>query len=215
MPIYDPSAMAAFSKPFRNGFINSLGGFKSLLLIGSRNARGETNLAPFSSFFHIGAEPPLFGIIFRPVPAESNTLQNILTTKMFTVNHVLADFYTRAHQCAAHYPAAVSEFPATGLEEYYLPGIAAPFVKESRVKFAAEFREQTTLAINGTTLLIAEIKLVSVPADCVQADGFIDLEKAGTVTCSGLDSYHLTSRLSRLTYPKTDTIPYIVDLPRD
>ena len=38
----------------------------------------------------------------------------------------------------------------------------------------------------------------------VGADGFIDLEKANTVTCSGLDSYHTTSRLARLSYAKPD-----------
>jgi hypothetical protein len=35
-------------------------------------------------------------------------------------------------------------------------------------------------------------------------DGFIDLEKANTITCSGLDSYHKTIQLDRLSYAKPD-----------
>jgi hypothetical protein len=30
----------------------------------------------------------------------------------------------------------------------------------------------------------------------------LDIEKAKSITCSGLDSYHSTSRLSRLKYAK-------------
>jgi hypothetical protein len=32
----------------------------------------------------------------------------------------------------------------------------------------------------------------------------LDIEKAKTITCSGLDSYHKTERLARLTYAKAD-----------
>jgi hypothetical protein len=38
-------------------------------------------------------------------------------------------------------------------------------------------------------------------------DGFVDLEKAGTLTCSGLDSYHKTARIARLSYAKPDQVP--------
>ena len=35
-------------------------------------------------------------------------------------------------------------------------------------------------------------------------DGFIDLEKAETITCIGLDSYHTTRKIARLSYAKVD-----------
>jgi hypothetical protein len=59
-------------------------------------------------------------------------------------------------------------------------------------------------------MLLAEIKYVSVPENAIMADGFVDLEKAGTVTCSGLDSYHTTNRIARLSYAKPDTVPSIL-----
>jgi len=43
-----------------------------------------------------------------------------------------------------------------------------------------------------------------VPQDCLEEDGFISLEKANTITCSGLDSYHKTIQLDRLSYAKSD-----------
>ena len=41
--------------------------------------------------------------------------------------------------------------------------------------------------------------------DYVLEDGFVDIEKAGSMTVSGLDSYHKTNRIARLSYAKTDS----------
>ncbi|MEO6901676.1 MAG: flavin reductase, partial [Bacteroidia bacterium] len=98
---------------YRATFINSLGGFKSLALIGTRNGEGISNLAIFNSLFHIGANPPLFGFIVRPDSVERHTLSNILETGEFTVNHVREDFFEQAHQTSARYSNNVSEFEAT------------------------------------------------------------------------------------------------------
>ena len=72
----------------------------------------------------------------------------------------------------------------------------------------ALFREKHELATNGTTLVIAEIISVSVTKECLSSDGFADLEKAGSLTCSGLDSYHHTVQLSSLSYAKPDSWPH-------
>lgn len=197
----------AMEPRFRASMINSIGGFKSLVLIGTRSKKGNTNLAVFNSLFHLGANPPLFGFIVRPDSVERHTLSNIIETGEFTVNHVREDFYEQAHQTSARYPKTVSEFEATGLTEEYKNGFYPPFVKESQVKIGASFREKINIAENGTILIVAKIRHVSIPEDCLQDDGFIDLEKAGTITCSGLDSYHRTERLSRLAYAKPDREP--------
>jgi hypothetical protein len=67
-----------------------------------------------------------------------------------------------------------------------------------------EFKEKVELTINGTILIIGEIKEVFFPEDCLQKDGFLDIEKAASLTCSGLDSYHKTIRISRLSYAKAN-----------
>ena len=65
-----------------------------------------------------------------------------------------------------------------------------------------EFKEKIELTINNTVLVIGEVKKVYFPEDCLLADGFLDLEKAESITCSGLDSYHKTTRIDRLSYAK-------------
>lgn len=205
--IYHPSEISQMETRFRANLINSLGGFKSLVLIGTRSRHGNENLALFSSLFHIGANPALCGIIIRPNEVSENTLGNILDTKIYTVNHVLPSFYPAAHQCSAKYPAGISEFKMVGLHPEYLETIVAPFVKESTIKFACEMVQKVDIESNGTTLIIGKINHIIVPDSYIGDDGFIDLESVETITCSGLDSYHTTTKLARMRYAKVDLPP--------
>jgi flavin reductase (DIM6/NTAB) family NADH-FMN oxidoreductase RutF len=66
------------------------------------------------------------------------------------------------------------------------------------------------IAINGTLLVIGEIQSVSLPEDCMQTDGSVDIEKASTVAISGLDSYYKTQRLAKLSYAKPDSMPKVI-----
>ncbi|ENA1801408.1 flavin reductase [Flavobacterium psychrophilum] len=191
-------------KQERVHFINSLGGFKSVSLIVTTNNDRQTNLAVFSSIFHIGANPALIAVVFRPSPPDRDTLKNILETGFYTINHINEKIYKQAHQTSARYDANISEFDATGLQPEYKNNFKAPFVKESNIQLGVEFREKIALTINNTIMIIGEIKDVYFPENCLLKDGFLDLEKANTITCSGLDSYHKTIRLNRLSYAKPD-----------
>lgn len=185
---------------YRRDLVNSLSGYKSLNLIGTKNQQGLTNLSPFSQIFHIGATPPIVGILFRPHTVERHTFENILETGQFTLNHVTPAFYKEAHQTAARYEG--SEFEATGLEEEYLGDFYAPFVKISPLKVACRLAERVTLKINGTELIIADIEDIYVDQKGLRSDGSLDLNALETVTNTGLDEYHVGKRLARLSYPK-------------
>ena len=191
-------------KQERVHFANSLGGFKSVGLIGTKNKSNQTNLAIVDSILHIGSNPPLFGIVFRPGVVERHTLENILETGFYTINHITEKIHKQAHQTSARYDRACSEFNETGLIPEYKNAFFAPFVEESNVKLAMEFKEKVTLSINNTVLIIGEVKDVYFPQNCLQKDGFLDIEKAASLTCSGLDSYHKTTRISRLSYAKAN-----------
>jgi flavin reductase (DIM6/NTAB) family NADH-FMN oxidoreductase RutF len=197
-------SIIAMHKHQKTHFINSLGGFKSVSLLGTINKQGQTNLAIFSSIFHIGANPPLIALIFRPSPPERDTLRNLLETGFYTINHINESIYKQAHQTSARYNDDISEFDITGLEPEYKNNFAAPFVKESNIQIGVEFKERIDITINNTIMIIGQIKEVYVPEECFGEDGFLDIEKANTITCSGLDSYHKTVQLDRLSYAKPD-----------
>lgn len=185
--------------------INSLGGFKSACLIGTKNKNNQTNLAIFNSIVHIGANPPLLGFVVRPDSVERHTLTNILDTTFYTINHINPAIYKQAHQTSARYPLEVSEFKAAGLTELYSDSFFAPYVLESKIRLGLTFREKIDFTINGTMFIIGEITHLYFPENCQHNDGFVEIEKAETITCSGLDSYHTTQKLARLSYAKPTT----------
>lgn len=189
---------------YRATFVNSLTGFKSLALIGTIDGKQQTNLAVFNSLIHVGANPPYIGFISRPNSVDRHTLSNIMETGYYTINHVNENIYKQAHQTSARYAKEISEFDATGLTTEYKTNFRAPFVKESLVQLGVQYKEHITISTNNTILVIGQINQVYFPNNCLCTDGFLDIEKAKTITCSGLDSYHKTQRLSRLTYAKTD-----------
>ncbi|MGE0931563.1 flavin reductase family protein [Peijinzhouia sedimentorum] len=208
MKLLDYNGWENMESMFRRNLFNSLSGFKSLALIGTKSAGGITNLAPFSQIIHIGANPPFTGILFRPHTVQRDTLENILDTKYFTINHVHVDILLQAHHTAARWES--SEFEGVGLEEEYLDNFQSPFVKSSKIKWACEFVERQDIKVNGTILIIGAIKQIYVPEAYVAKDGFIDLQSAGSLTSNGLDAYYKTDLVDRLSYPKPDTLPHSI-----
>lgn len=201
---FDKASLSQLEKRYRTRLINSLSGFKSANLIGTQDCDGQLNLAIVSSVTHIGANPPLIGIIMRPNSVPRHTFSNISQTKLFTINQISSEFWQQAHQTSARYPQAQSEFDLVGLTPQYLNDFDAPYVEQSRLKYGVKLVDIMHISANDTEMIIGEICELHVDEDGIRSDGYIDIESLGTVAVSGLDSYHETKRLSRLSYAKTD-----------
>jgi flavin reductase (DIM6/NTAB) family NADH-FMN oxidoreductase RutF len=143
--------------------------------------------------------------LFRPHTVKRDSLENILETGVFTLNHVRTDAYVQAHWTSASWQE--SEFNATGFKEEYKAGVLAPFVQDSPVQLACSLVETQTLAINQTVLLIAKIEQVFVDEKGLREDGSLDLNALGIATVSGLDEYHSGQSLGRLSYAKPGKPP--------
>ena len=189
----------------RANVINSLSGFKSASLIGTVNKEGQTNLAIFSNIVHIGADPALVGFINRPLEAAPHTLSNIQETGSYTINHISAAIFPQAHQSSAKYPADISEFDATGLTPLFRDGIRAPFVAESLVQYSLELKQIIPIELNGTFFVIGAIQDIFYPEEIQEEDGFLALEKAGSLCSLGTSAYYETKRLGKLAYAKANS----------
>lgn len=198
MQIINSSTFQLWERFYRANFINSLTGFKSVCLIGTVNQDGNPNLAIFSSIVHIGSNPALVGFINRPVEAAPHT-QN---TGSYTINHVHASFLEKAHQTSAKYPEGISEFDETDLTPVFQESIKAPFVKESSVKYALKLSEIIPIKLNNTFLVIGEVIHVMLTDDIILSDGFLTLDKSGSVSSNGIDGYYSTQLIGRFEYAK-------------
>lgn len=187
---------------YRRAFINSLAGFRQVVLVGSKSTEGHTNLAIFNSLIHLGANPALFGLISRPDRVQRDTLQNILETKEYTLNYIQSSDYEKAHQTSARYERGISEFEKAGFDESYQSNCYAPFVANAIVQIAMKFEDKMPIPLNGTVLIIGSIMHVEINASMIGPDGFVSLSESDVLISQGLDAYFVSKPVGRLPYAK-------------
>ena len=199
--IISRSQLEPMDRLYRNNLINSISGFKSANLIGTKGAKGVTNLAIFSSVTHFGSNPPLLGFVTRPTVVPRNTYENILREKFYTINHVHAEITAKAHQTSAKYEGNESEFEICGFEEQWT-NHPAPYVKECKVKIGLSLAEKYHIKANDTILVLGNIEEIIVDEGSIGVDGFLDLSKVDTVAINGLDSYLSVRKIARYSYAR-------------
>ena len=207
MASYNISDIESWERFYRANFINTLTGFKSVSLIGTVNKAGQANLAIFSSIVHIGSNPPLIGYVNRPINAAPHTLANIMETGVYTINHIHPSFLQQAHQTSAKYDRGISEFEEVGLTTEFQEKIAAPFVKESNIKYALSLQEIIPIKFNDTFLVIGKVISIVIEKNIVSEDGFIHIDKESSICSNGIDGYYTTKLIERYHYAKPGIQP--------
>jgi len=204
MTSFNISELNSLEKRYRITLVNSVAGFKSANLIGTRSAAGVENLAVFSSVIHLGSDPALIGFITRPSKVARHTYRNIIETGIFTVNHITCALRESAHQTSARYDSEISEFEACNIPQEYLNDFAAPFVRESPVRLACTLEDDIHIPANDTRMIVGRIQHIHINDGLVKADGYLDLVEAGVVAISSLDGYHAVAEPVRYAYAKPD-----------
>lgn len=187
--------------------INSITGYKPANLVGTANAKGKTNLAVISSVVHLGSDPALIAFIMRPMVTERHTMENILETGVFTLNHIHQDIAHKAHFTSADFPREISEFERCKLTPYYLPDFHAPFVAESKIRIGLNLAEKFDIAINKTIMVIGQVSHILMEGPYLREDMGINLIEAGTICISGLDQYHPVIEGRQFPYARPENTP--------
>ena len=192
----------------RLNIINSVTGIKPANLIGSISAKGQTNLAIFSSVVHLGSDPALLGFVTRPTgEVPRHTYENLKETGQYTINQVSTNHIKQAHYTSAKLDRGVSEFERMNLTECFVDGFDAPFVSESKLKIGMQFEEEIPIERNGTILIIGSISYLQIDEEAVNDKGYIDLQKLDAAGISGLNSYYSLNFLESFPYVRENEIP--------
>lgn len=202
---YNAQDLLSMEQRKRATFINSMAGLKSAVLVGTCNEKRQTNLAIFNSLLHIGANPPYYGLLFRPDTVRRDTLQNITDQKEYTINLMPAEFVVAVHQTSAKYGPEESEFSAVGLHEHFVQGCSAPFVQEALIRIGLRLEEKIEVAVNKTLLVIGSIQYIEMDQSMIDETGFVNLSP--TLACAGLDAYYKAELLKRMAYANPELPP--------
>jgi flavin reductase (DIM6/NTAB) family NADH-FMN oxidoreductase RutF len=109
---------------------------RPIAFVSTLSREGIPNLAPFSFFTAVSANPPVICIcpIRRSGPDPyKDTLRNILETREFVVNIVSEEFAEKMNVSSADFPPEVDEFEASGLTPVPSDLVKPPRVAESHV----------------------------------------------------------------------------------
>ncbi|GGD00992.1 hypothetical protein GCM10007216_34660 [Thalassobacillus devorans] len=158
---------------------------RPIAFVSTVDAQGNANLAPFSFFTGICADPMLicFAPMLRGTDGEKkDTLRNIEATKEFVINVVSEDFAEQMNNTAVEYQYGVDEFEAAGLTKTASASIKPPRVKESRVHLECELHELLHFGNEpgAGSLVIGKVKVVQVNDDLYE-NGRIDTDKLNPI----------------------------------
>jgi flavin reductase (DIM6/NTAB) family NADH-FMN oxidoreductase RutF len=179
---------------------------RPIAFVSSISADGVLNLAPFSFFTAISANPPV--ICFSPMVRGSDgrrkdTLNNIETTGEFVVNVVSEEFVGKMNLCSSEYPPEVDEFCVSGLTPVPSDLVRPPRVAESRIHMECRLLQVVhvspeplggSLVIGGVLRFHVDDKLVSNFA--------IDPDRLNAVGRMGGPTYSRTRDRFNLERPK-------------
>ena len=206
MQYFNLDDIQGFSKLYRLNLINSITGYKSANMIGTRSNSGEENVAIFSSITHLGSNPALLHFTLRPNTVPRDTYKNIKENMVFTVNHVSLAQIEQAHHTSAKYDENISEFDQTSLEPEYKMDWHAPFVKGAPIALGCRYLNEYDIKENGCVLIIAAIEHIFVEDKLLQKDGWVKLESGEVVAINGLDRYALPQLQKRMEYARPNEI---------
>lgn len=161
---------------------------------------------------HLGSNPALLGFILRPTTVvPRHTYQNILDNGCYTINHITNSHTKQAHYTSAKFEEHISEFEACGFTEEYLFKFKAPFVKESNIKMAVKFKEAIPIQSNNTVLIVGQVHHLVIPDNIMNEQGELDLDVAGNVGISGLNTYYGITKVAKYPYARVQEVPSFKD----
>lgn len=158
------------------------------------DSAGNINLSPFSFFNMFSTQPPI--CVFSPARrvrdnTTKHTLENVLEVKECVINIVNYDMVQQMSLASTEYGKGVNEFEKAGFTMLKSDLVKPPRVAEAPVQFECLVNEVIPLGDKhgAGNLVLAEIKLIHIKEEILDADGKIDQQKIDLVARLGGDWY--------------------------
>ena len=179
---------------------------RPIAFVSTLSRDGIRNLAPFSFFTGVSANPPI--ICFCPMQRQGehprkDTLRNIADTREFVVNVVSEEFAQQMNITSGEYPPEVDEFELAGLTPIASDLVKPPRVAEAHVNMECRlylWMEIGALPLSGS-IVLGEILRLHVDDQYVE-NFKIDADKLGAIGRMGGASYTRTRDRFDMQRPK-------------
>lgn len=161
-------------------------GPRPIALASTVDAKGRSNLSPFSFFNVFGANPPL--MIFSPARrGRDNTTKhsyhNVKAVPEVVINVVTFAMVQQISVASGEFPEGVDEFVKSGLTPVVSEKVKPFRVKESPVQFECVVKQVIETGTGGGAgnLVLCEVVMIHIDEAVLGADGRIDQRKIDLV----------------------------------
>ncbi|MDN5287661.1 MAG: flavin reductase [Mucilaginibacter sp.] len=182
------------SIPQLHNYLNHAIAPRPICLASTVDKDGNVNLSPFSFFNIFSTNPPV--CVFSPSRSvrdntTKHTLENILEVPECVINIVNYDIVQQVSLSSVNYAKGVNEFVKSGLTPVMSELVKPPRVAEAPVQLECVINEVISLGDKpgAGNLVLAEIKMIHINEDILDADGKIDQAKIDLVARLGGDWY--------------------------
>ena len=172
---------------------------RPIALVSSIDKKGNINLAPFSFFNAIGANPAT--LVFSPAlrgrdAMSKNTLDNIREVAEVVIHVVTFDMVEKVNIAGMEYSKDVNEFLKAGFTAIAADRVKPPRIKESPVQFECVVKEiiETGREGGAGNIVRCEVLKVHLSDDILDENGNIDEWKLDLVGRMGSDHYVRTRK---------------------
>lgn len=142
--------------------------------VATLNDGGGVNLAPFSTFTFVSADPPMVGFNAGLRNGErKDTVRNILARREYIVHIVDESLVDLMHASAEDYPSEISEAEALGLHTLAGETVAVPRLAAAPIAAECIFERAVSFGRSGAEFVVGEIKLFHIRDDLIE-NGKID-----------------------------------------
>jgi flavin reductase (DIM6/NTAB) family NADH-FMN oxidoreductase RutF len=164
---------ATLSTSHRYRWLISLIVPRPIAFVSSRATDGTLNLAPFSFFIGVSADPPVLAIaVTQRSGSRKDTARNILESGEFVVNAAGEDHAAAINRTSGDWDPDIDEFALAGLVAEPSRQVRSPRVRDAA--FALECTLHGSLAVGEapreTTLLLGRIVWMHVRDEVLEED---------------------------------------------
>lgn len=193
---FNPLEVGMKPAPFKHTVYNALVLPRPIGWISTLGSDGVINLAPFSFFNSLSADPPCVMYCpnsFKPGTREhKDSLSNVEATGEFVFNMCTYALREQMIITAAHSPASVDEMAQAGLEAAESVNVKPPRVKASPIAMECKLLQVVDLPrpADGSRANVVIGQVVGIHiADEVISDGMIDVKKLDPLARLGYLDY--------------------------
>lgn len=178
---------------------------RPIALVSTISKAGARNLAPFSFYNMVSANPPvvMFAPSYQRDGAAKDSLRNVEAVGEFVIATVTEALAERMNQCAFAYPPDLDEFEASGLTPRPATRVKPACVAESPVNIECELLEIKRFgeAPGAGSAIFGRIVALHIDDAVLADDGLVDPTMLQAIGRMGRQTYSKTTQTFDLPRP--------------